>query len=383
LIAALGSAQQRGYAQENALHPPSALKRAPNRMAATGGLSGSVRGIDTNQRVEASVYVYTSTRAAFNDFVASVYVFEDGDYKFPDLEAGTYYVLAVPGDFGDAVRYRSTYYSGKTLLAQANAVSVLAGVTTTVDIATNLRSVVTGTPQAVAEAMGVQPSELISASFLGSGERGIGISGQPLGRFFPTRGSTFAILSTGNASSAEDADFGNTSTALDGLDNSGGWDMTRFALELRVPTTATCASFAFAFYSEEFPERVTGSFNDVFTAELGQTNLTISGNQVLAPRNFAFDSQNKSIAINTVFGAQSNTQTTYDGGTPQIFAQTPVTPSAISTFVFTIQDLGDSIYDSAVFMDDFSWGSDASPCKAGSYVVYANNFYLPLVRRGL
>jgi hypothetical protein len=47
-------------------------------------------------------------------------------------------------------------------------------------------------------------------------------------------------------------------------------------------------------------------------------------------------------------------------------ARTPVTPDSIVDIVFSVQDLGDSIYDSTVFLDNFVW-SNESACDNGSY----------------
>lgn len=45
---------------------------------------------------------------------------------------------------------------------------------------------------------------------------------------------------------------------------------------------------------------------------------------------------------------EGNTGTTYDGATPALSAQTAVVPGSVIDLYFSIQDLGDSVYDSAV-----------------------------------
>lgn len=222
------------------------------------------------------------------------------------------------------------------------------------------------TPQDLAIAMGINPSDIISASLNGSDVGGTGIATTPLGTFFPRGGSTFAILSTGLAASADDPNNeGNLSFELSGLDSSEGFDMTQLALQLSVPANMNCASFDFVYFSEEFPEFVGSIFNDAFTAEIGGTNLSVVDNHVVAPFNFAFDAQGNVVSVNTVFGVTSNTGTTYDGATTLLRARTPVTPGSNAIFVFSVQDLGDSIYDSAVFLDAFSWSNDPQ-CAVGS-----------------
>ncbi len=228
------------------------------------------------------------------------------------------------------------------------------------------------TAQNLAAAMGIQASDIVSASLNGSDANGVGIGNTPLGSFFPSQGTTFAILSTGLATSADDANTsGGLSALLGGLNNSQGQDLTQLALQLHVPAGMNCATVDFAYYSEEFPEFVGSQFNDAFTAEVGGTNLSIVNNQVVAPLNFAFDSQGHVISVNTVIGVAANTGTTYDGGTSLVRARTPVTANSNVTFVFSVQDLGDSIYDSAVFLDRFVW-SNQSTCTSGTNPTFAD-----------
>ncbi len=221
-------------------------------------------------------------------------------------------------------------------------------------------SVITGVSGTeLALAMNVPSNTIVSATIGQSDSAAVGIVDSPLGFHFPINGSRFAILSTGWASSADlPNDSSSLSTILNGLNNSQGNDLVQFELKLAVPVGANCASFDFAFYSEEFPEYVGSSFNDTFTAEIGGTNLTIFGSEVIAPLNFAFDETGKPISVNTVSGVLAPTASTYDGMTPLRRARTAVTAGEIETFVFSVQDLGDSVWDSAVFLDNFFWSND-------------------------
>ncbi len=229
--------------------------------------------------------------------------------------------------------------------------------------------------QDLAFAMGVNPSDLISATLNGSDIRGVGIGTTPLSGF-PTQGTTFAILSTGLAASAElPNNQGNLSGFLIGLNNSQFNDLVQLALRVHVPASKNCLHVDFKFLSEEFPEFVGSNYNDAFTAELGGTNIIISGTSVSAPLNFAFDTLHQIISVNTVFGVMANTGTTYDGMTPLLRTQTQVTPTTTTDIVFSVQDLGDSGYDSAVFLDRFVWTNE-SPCGAGAQWPY--RVYLPL-----
>jgi len=237
-------------------------------------------------------------------------------------------------------------------------------------------------PIDLAQAMGINPSDVISATYRGSDLRAFGVGTSPLGNF-PTAASTFAIMSTGLAESAyQTNDEGNLSKILTGLNNSEGQDLVQLELFLRVPASKTCATFDFAYLSEEFPEFVGSSFNDVFTAELGGTNLTISGTQVIAPLNYALDPYGNPISVNAVFGVSLTPfggLPTYDGETEILQASTPVTPSTTIDLVLSVQDLGDSFYDSATFLDKFVWSTN--PDCTGGVVTLNKHLFLPLVRR--
>ncbi len=228
-------------------------------------------------------------------------------------------------------------------------------------------------PKQLAVAMGIAPTSIVSASLHGSDVRGVGVGTAHLGHFFPTQGTTFAILSTGKAADADTPNnSGSLSYQLNGVKKGvDGHDMTQLQLSLKVPAWANCANVDFAFYSEEFPEYVGSSFNDAFTAEKGGTNLTFDSvnHKVVAPLNFAFDSHHNIISVNTVFGVVANTGTTYDGGTPLLRAETKVVPGSITKFVFSIQDLGDNVWDSTVFLDKFVW-SHSTTCTGGGEIVY-------------
>jgi hypothetical protein len=207
-------------------------------------------------------------------------------------------------------------------------------------------------------AMGIPQVNVVSATLTTSDPAGVGVGTAALGRFFPRQGPSFALLSTGLASSAETPnDSESTSWALDGLDSSHGQDMVQLRIVLAPPPGAQCLGFDFAFFSEEFPE--------FFLAELGGSSFQINGTDITAPLNFAIDPTGRLISINSVFGITANTQSTYDHATTALRAVAALSPSAFPTveLVLTIADMGDSIYDSAVFLDNFSFSTTG--CSAG------------------
>lgn len=165
--------------------------------------------------------------------------------------------------------------------------------------------------------MDIRPEDLLNASLGSSSPAGAGVSTSPLSHF-PLRNDSFAILSTGLASSAgAPNNASGLSYVLDGLNNTQGNDLVQLTLDLRVPDQQNCLSVDFAYYSEEYPEFVGSWYNDTFTAELGGASFSIVGHEVVAPQNFAFDRAGQIISVNTVFGtsATSSAGTTYDGGT--------------------------------------------------------------------
>lgn len=228
-----------------------------------------------------------------------------------------------------------------------------------------LKMSATATANDLALALDISASDLIEASVKESGSKGYAVASDALS-FFPTAGNQFVILSSGEASSAYlPNNSPSLTTQLDGMNNSQGNDLVQLELKLRVPANQNCMSFDFAYYSEEFPEFVGTQYNDTFTAEYSGSNLSIVGNTVTAPLNFAYDAKGQLISVNTVAGVAANTGTTYDGATPMLTARRSVSPGKTITLVFSVQDLGDSAYDSSVFLDNLRW-SNESNCTTGS-----------------
>lgn len=210
----------------------------------------------------------------------------------------------------------------------------------------------------VRDALDLIAADLVSIDFGTSADAGYDVF-STAATLFPTSGTDYFVMSTGNTSSALTTNSDpNTSTVLPGLNTAEGEDLVQAVLVLQPPANASCLAFDFAFYSEEFPEFVGSQYNDVFIAEFGQSNFQQVDNQIIAPNNFAFDTQGNVVSINTVFGvtAAASDGTTYDAGTPLLTAKTPLENSEDEiTVILSIMDLGDSIYDSTVFIDNFRW----------------------------
>ena len=147
-------------------------------------------------------------------------------------------------------------------------------------------------------------------------------------------------------------------------------DVTILKVDVKVPNGANCLSVDFRFFSEEFPEYVGKSVNDAFVAELDTSTWTTAGNVITAPNNFAFDPTGQVVSINstgvTSVAAANSAGTTYDAATTLLRASTPTTPGNHSLYL-SIFDQGDTIFDSAVFVDRLAaTKTPAGQCKAGA-----------------
>jgi hypothetical protein len=191
---------------------------------------------------------------------------------------------------------------------------------------------------------------------------------------FPRHGKSYAIFSNGDsrraASKNNSAEFG---VGAGGPFVRGTRDLTIFRIDLRVPQGVNCASFAFRFLSEEFPEFVSSEFNDAFIAEEGSTSWTARSNEdptIDAPGNFAKDPNGRNISINQAgaftVDAASAKGTTYDGATPILRASSPIKPGT-RTIYLSIFDQGDRQYDSAVFVDNLRL-HESDSCNTGVVV---------------
>ena len=229
-------------------------------------------------------------------------------------------------------------------------------------------SILGATSTQIQDALGLISSDVISIDTGTSDSLGFEVF-STAATLFPTQGTDYFVMSSGATADALTTNTSpSTSTILSGLGNSQNNDMVQTVLVLQPPSTASCLAFDFAYYSEEFPEFVGSEFNDAFIAEIGQSTFQIIDDQVIAPNNFAFDTDGNVVSVNTVFGVTAGNAdgTTYDGGTPLLTAKTPIeNPGSPITVTLSIMDLGDSIYDSTVFIDNFRWLFGVA-CEAGA-----------------
>ena len=201
-------------------------------------------------------------------------------------------------------------------------------------------------------------------------QAGVAVGSAPINGF-PSKGGSYAVISTGNADSLPGDPATFTSTDLAGAAaGADGNDMTQLRVRTLPPAGATCVAFDFSFLSEEYPEYVGSQYNDIFTAELNDSLFSIQNGQVVAPNNFAYDSKGNAVSINTVFGLSQVPGTTMDGATPPLTATSPIERRDDGTMdvILSVQDLGDSIYDSAVILDNLRFGNGPN-CAEGTTVL--------------
>ena len=225
---------------------------------------------------------------------------------------------------------------------------------------------------ALARALADRPEEVVGAAFVSIPPEGnpAAVADTPLGEY-PTSGPTYTILSTGDATLAEQPNTRPDSGADNGgaLDR-GARDVVTLRVDVLAPPSVSCLSVRFRFYSEEFPEFVGSRFNDAFIAELDRTTWTSAPDNpaISAPDNFAVDTLKKPISINGIGEASVSASraigTTYDAATRRLRASVPITPGLHSLYL-TIFDQGDRIFDSAVFLDRLTL-SNLRPCVAGA-----------------
>jgi hypothetical protein len=188
-----------------------------------------------------------------------------------------------------------------------------------------------------------------------------GISNSPLAGF-PTNGTTFTILTSGDVALADDpnaSESGGANLQYEPPARGDANDPTTLGLSFNVSPNSNCLTFDYRFLSEEFPEFVGSPFNDRFIAELDKTSWTATGEASVAPLDFA--ARGTQISINsigpTAVSPENAAGTTYDAASALVTTKTPVTPGAHTLFL-SIFDASDHIYDSAVFLDDLRFTNE-------------------------
>jgi len=260
------------------------------------------------------------------------------------------------------------------------------------------------------------PNQLVQNVLIGSGVTvsNINYSGNipnSIGRFStgnnPTNLglSSGIILSTGNVLDAPGPNISGSTSGLNGTgsdpDLSSLVSATIYdAAVLTFSFVPVCNTlkFRYVFGSEEYPEFVGTMFNDVFGFFLsgpgingpysnGAINIAlIPGTTLPVTINNVNDGSYSQYYVNNANGASIE----YDGFTTVFTAWAVVTPNQTYNIKIAIGDVGDSSYDSAVFLEEYSFSSgtisvnhnystnnDTVAYRGCSQAIV--NFYSPLV----
>lgn len=182
------------------------------------------------------------------------------------------------------------------------------------------------------------------------------VSGVAIGGM-PSADSEYVVLSTGIAADVVGGGAGQASTSLGGAPRGvTGNDLTQITIEATPPPGARCVALDAVFLSEEYPQYVGSQFNDAFTVEVGESNISVSGgtNLITAPNNVAQDTDGNIVSVNTVFGLGPIAGTPFNGGTALLTAAAPIPGNQQGPvrLIVSIQDIGDNILDSAVLLDN-------------------------------
>jgi hypothetical protein len=205
---------------------------------------------------------------------------------------------------------------------------------------------------AFANAIVADPNTLVDTTMQGYAEA-FGVFNSPLGFLSATNGNNFTLLSTGLASDAPGTPDDFASTDFDPVGPPG--DTTSLNLTLLVPQGANSLSFDFRFLSEEFPEWVNSAYNDFFFCYFTNSTGTYQ---------IAFDDNGHIINVNNNFFINASgipVGTKYDGATKRLTSTVNVTAGETVSLCFMIGDVGDGIYDSAVFLDNVRFNAGYTP----------------------
>ncbi|UZN03101.1 RHS repeat domain-containing protein [Cellulomonas sp. S1-8] len=230
----------------------------------------------------------------------------------------------------------------------------------------------------LASAIFATPSVVTASSLSAPSAATTAVRTDPVAGFPSRAGGSYAVLSSGAAASltagpqSSGADTSYVTTSSRG----GAYDVTTLEVTLDVPAGINCLlGVTFRFLTDESPNGTTFQFNDSFVAEVGASTWTVNPDRsITAPNNFAFDTSGRPISVKaglfSVAGAAGEAAgTIFNGATPQLTAQVPLTGGEEQKLFFSIFDVGDSVVDSAVLIDNLRIGTvddPATQCQKGA-----------------
>jgi hypothetical protein len=128
------------------------------------------------------------------------------------------------------------------------------------------------------------------------------------------------------------------------------YDAAQFHINFKSDSTVTGFSFEFIFASNEFPFHITQEFSDVFAVFLNDSNIAVdSSGKLISCTNTFFKIDNRSRQI-PLF---------YNGLTPILKTSVTLRPGN-HRLSFVISDIGDKLFNSTVFLNNFSFTSSGN-----------------------
>lgn len=178
------------------------------------------------------------------------------------------------------------------------------------------------------------------------------------------------VISTGNVNDLGASNINSSTSTSFSLP--GDSDLTTLAgittydaciIEFDCIPTGDTLEFKFAFGSEEYPEFVGSSFNDVFAILISGPGITGEFNVAALPGGTIPVATNNVNAVSNSNYFYDNENPagqfiSFDGLTLNLTAFAVVVPSATYHFKIALADAGDGVYDSGVFLEAFSFRSN-------------------------
>ena len=238
----------------------------------------------------------------------------------------------------------------------------------------------------LARAIIANQSTYVSSSYSETSKDGDlqGIVLSSFGDFTPTNGSTFVLLSTGiagaNPVTTNQENPGNERGTWFKNRYSKPFDSAVLEIKLQVPPFMNYLHYDYQFFSAEYPEYVDSIYNDkfevtVYSPSRGTSKFVYDIYECYKGGNFELDSHD---LIGTGFDifAQSGNPGDVDivdttprnpgadaGATVPAITQSgeihPISPGEIITVTFSIIDVGDNQFDSAVLIDNLNFSGFA------------------------
>lgn len=166
------------------------------------------------------------------------------------------------------------------------------------------------------------------------------------------------VLSTGLISNAVGSPGFFASTNLGGPGDPGLTDLAGFPTydavryEVSLVPTGSTLNVRYVFASEEYPEFVGSSFNDVMAVLVdGKNCAAVPGTSTPVAINTINAGSNSAFFVDNANGAPGY-NTTMDGLTVPLTCSVPVTPGQAVTVQIVVADTSDHVYDSAVALVD-------------------------------